>query len=381
MMWTVLAGLAGLALGSFLNTCASRWPEGEKVSTPRSHCRSCGRTLTWWENVPLVSWLALGGRCRTCRAWIGWRYPLAELAVGVLWAYCVCQIFIAAPELSFGVLSYGASQALADGIARMIFLWLLVALAVFDAENLWLPDALILPGIGLGLVLALTRATLTAFGQYGGSFGVWKHLVAPSVVLFWFVGAVFAAGVLLVIRWIYQMIRGQEGIGFGDVKLMAMLGGWIGLKGAMLSFAIAVVLGAIVALLLLSIPSLRAGGGKWGMKKLPFGTFLCVGGIVGGLWVRTHPRSLYALARDLRCLRESAAGPQRRRRRVALSARRWCFSRRAGWLQSSFAVQAASGTCSRVRLKASVAKVNSLPTRSMPRCEIGAFHVVVSGLR
>ncbi len=86
ILGTIFAGLLGLAFGSFLNVCLSRWPAGESVVKPRSHCRQCGRTLAWWENVPLVSWLALRGRCRTCRAWIGWRYPLVELAVGIPWA-------------------------------------------------------------------------------------------------------------------------------------------------------------------------------------------------------------------------------------------------------------------------------------------------------
>src|SRR5580692_2649401 len=86
LMGTIFAGLLGLAFGSFLNVCVSRWPAGESVVTPRSHCRACGRMLKWWENVPLVSWIALRGRCRTCGASIGWRYAAVELAVGGLWA-------------------------------------------------------------------------------------------------------------------------------------------------------------------------------------------------------------------------------------------------------------------------------------------------------
>src|SRR5208282_2595935 len=87
ILGTIFAGLVGLAFGSFLNVCLSRWPAGESVVKPRSHCRQCGRTLAWWENVPLVSWIALRGRCRSCKSWIGWRYPLVELSVAVLWAY------------------------------------------------------------------------------------------------------------------------------------------------------------------------------------------------------------------------------------------------------------------------------------------------------
>src|ERR1700688_972980 len=83
---TILAALLGVAFGSFLNVCLSRWPEGESVVKPRSHCRNCARTLTWWENIPLLSWIALRGRCHTCNEKISWRYPLVELAVGVLWA-------------------------------------------------------------------------------------------------------------------------------------------------------------------------------------------------------------------------------------------------------------------------------------------------------
>src|SRR5271167_4218960 len=83
---TIFAGLCGLAFGSFLNVCVSRWPLGESVVSPRSHCRGCGRTLAWWENVPLLSWILLRGRCRGCSAPISWRYPLVELTVALLWA-------------------------------------------------------------------------------------------------------------------------------------------------------------------------------------------------------------------------------------------------------------------------------------------------------
>jgi leader peptidase (prepilin peptidase) / N-methyltransferase len=280
---TVLAGLAGLAFGSFLNTCASRWPKKESVIKPRSHCRHCERTLAWWENIPLVSWLALRGRCRSCAGWIGLRYPLAELAVGVLWAFCVWRIFAAAPELDYGTFSYHACSTLADGIARLIFLWLLVALAVLDAENFWLPDRLLWIGIALGLLLSVTQATLDAAFHYGGDSSAWQHL-AGIAVIFWFLFSVIPAGVILVIRFIYHWVRGNEGLGMGDVKLMAMLGGWLHIQAALLSFGIAVVIGAVVALFMLGSPAIQAKREDWSSTKLPFGTFLCLGAMVSTFW-------------------------------------------------------------------------------------------------
>src|SRR6266567_7444702 len=95
---TVFAALLGLAFGSFLNVCLSRWPEGESVVKPRSHCRTCNRTLTWWENIPVLSWLFLRGRCRTCGTKIHWRYPLVEAAVAILWAICAWRFFPVLPD-------------------------------------------------------------------------------------------------------------------------------------------------------------------------------------------------------------------------------------------------------------------------------------------
>jgi leader peptidase (prepilin peptidase)/N-methyltransferase len=207
-----------------------------------------------------------------------------ELIVGVLWAFAGWEIFAAAPELSFGIFDYNAAAAITDGVGRMIFLWLLVALAVLDIENLWLPDRLTLPGIGLGLVLATTRGSLDAFLRYGGSFAVWKHLVATDVVLFWLLGAVLSAGVLLLIRWVYGLIRREEGVGLGDVKLMALLGGWLGARCAVLALGFGAILGTVVALLLLATPAMRADREAWRQKKLPMGAFIAVGGVFSAFW-------------------------------------------------------------------------------------------------
>jgi leader peptidase (prepilin peptidase) / N-methyltransferase len=276
---TAFAALAGLAFGSFLNVCASRWPHKMSIVRPRSYCPNCGRTLTWWENVPLLSWLALRGRCRTCRAGIGWRSPLVELAIGALWAHeCLhCLNSISRP----GLIPYDLRSALATAISSAILEWLLVALAVLDAEHLWLPDWITLPGIALGILSQLVNSAIESvpwFFKEGFLWTLEKTLFA----------ALIAAGFILLIRFVYWLIRRREGVGLGDAKLMAMLASWLGLPGALLSFAVGVVLGALVALVLLAASAIskKSSGraGVWALQKLPLGTFLSIGGIIDLLW-------------------------------------------------------------------------------------------------
>jgi leader peptidase (prepilin peptidase)/N-methyltransferase len=281
ILGTIFAALLGLAFGSFLNVCLSRWPDGESIVQPRSHCRNCTHTLAWWENVPLVSWLALRGRCRNCRTWIGWRYPLVELAVGVLWAVYAWQFFSAPWDPNATAINYSLGLLFICG--RVIFSWLLLALAVLDAENLWLPDWLTLPGIALGFIIRLVTIVSIATGPGTDAFENVRH-GAFGAVFQRLLGILAAAGLILLIRWIYWLVRRREGVGLGDAKLMAMLAAWLGLPGALLAFGLAVVLGAGVALVLLAIPSRTANSNAWALKKLPLGTFLCVGGVVSGLW-------------------------------------------------------------------------------------------------
>ena len=273
---TLFVGLLGLAFGSFLNVCVSRWPDDKSVINPPSHCPSCERTLAWWENIPVISWLALRGSCRTCHASIGWRHLIVELAVGVLWAFTTWQTLTSSPDRKFESLSY---IALLNGAFQLVFLWLLVGLAAFDIENLWLPDWLIWPGILLGLVLSLTRAAIDTYNTHGG-FAQWKHRSAVAGS-HWFLGCVIAAGLLLTIRFLYKLIRGQEGMGMGDVKLMGMLGAWMGARVALFAFVVALVSAAIIGLILRIDPARREA---WAQTKLPFGAFLALAGIVAAFW-------------------------------------------------------------------------------------------------
>ena len=283
----IFAGLLGLAFGSFLNVCLSRWPQGESVVQPRSHCRNCDHTLTWWENVPLVSWLALRGRCRNCHAPISWRYPLVELAVGALWAYAAWQdsnlVFTYLREPSIFIF-YPLSRL----VGGMALSWLLVALAALDAENFWLPNSITIPGIIVGLFFDTAMSIVSAISPWDDPV----HAIRSSSVLRAVGHATFlrcleilvATSLILVIRWLYKLIRKREGIGLGDAKLMALLAAWLGLPGALLAFGVGAILGSLAALVVLAFPRLRRGSENWAASMLPLGTFLCIGGIVSSLW-------------------------------------------------------------------------------------------------
>lgn len=287
---TIVAGLMGLAFGSFLNVCLTRWVAGESVVKPSSHCRSCQRALSWWENIPLASFLFLHGRCRTCGASIGLRYLLVELSVGATWAVAAWQQL---PAFYLpGWTRISIFDAVVFALVKMILCYLLVGLAVLDAEHLWLPDWYTLGGAALGLPLSLAR------------FGV--HVIWPSLPLHWALGTGLAShrahvfdsfllwvfGVLTIpaaislIRWTYRKVRGREGIGLGDVKLILMLAIWLGFSHAIVALMLAIILGFVAAIILLIRPSTRTGFESWVTTRLPFGTFICIGGIVSALWGR-----------------------------------------------------------------------------------------------
>jgi leader peptidase (prepilin peptidase)/N-methyltransferase len=280
LLGTTFAALFGLAFGSFLNVCLSRWPNDENVVSPRSHCRSCYHVLSWWENVPLLSWLALGGRCRKCRAWIGWRYPLVELAVAVLWSVEGWKFFNQLAEMY--LTPSQIDSELFVTISWMFFYWLIVALAVLDAEQFWLPDRLTISGAVAGCLVAIAHAALVTRTPLRDASETMLHAVT-SALLGNVAGIVVAAGLILFISWVYWRIRRREGIGLGDAKLMAMLAAWLSLPGALLAFGLAVGLGAMAGLVLLAVQRSQKTEG-WALTKLPLGTFLCIGGIVSSFW-------------------------------------------------------------------------------------------------
>ncbi len=235
--------VAGLVVGSFLNVLILRLPREQSLIKPPSRCRRCETPIRWYDNVPVVSWLILGGKCRACGEAIGLRYPLIELATGTL--------FLAA-SVAFGP---GGGGWIAS-----LFLALMLALAVIDLEHMILPDAITLPGVALGLVLQPWVP--------GGSF---VHSL---------IGALAGAGALILLINTWYWLREEESMGLGDVNMMAMLGAFLGWRNGIVALAVATAAGALIGIAMMLFG--RAG---W-KSKIPFGVFLAIGGAVALFWGR-----------------------------------------------------------------------------------------------
>jgi leader peptidase (prepilin peptidase) / N-methyltransferase len=241
MLALVIACLAGLAVGSFLNAVITRLPRDESVASGRSRCPACGAPLAWRDNVPLLSYALLHGRCRVCRAPIPWRHPLVELLSGAL-ALALWHKFPASPLL----LAYGPFAAA------------LVALTFLDLEHLWIPDRITYPGIALGLALSLFL----------------PHLSFADALL----GAVLGSAAFFAVAWSYLRLTGREGLGGGDVKLMAMIGAFLGVWALPWVVFISAILGSASGLW----AAWKSGEG--GRTPIPYGPFLGVAALIYLFW-------------------------------------------------------------------------------------------------
>ncbi len=290
-LFSLACFLIGLLFGSFLNVCISRLPRRESVVGGRSRCPACGATIRWYNNIPLVSWVLLGRRCRDCKAAIPWRYPLVELAVAAWFALVASGSVQAALEGAHAPLSAETwASIVVGGLGAAILGFLLIGLMVMDWETMLLPDAFTLTGILIGMVLTFVRAAflgphedqvLLTRGhvQLTSPGGVTDHgnlfFTGPEAMVMGRVAAICgAAFLLLAIRWGYRAVRKREGMGLGDVKLLAMIAAFLGFWPAIVAFFIGVLAATVYALLLL------VRGKANTTTKLAFGSFLCVGGLL-----------------------------------------------------------------------------------------------------
>jgi len=261
MMEAILALASGLIIGSFLNVCIYRWPRDLSVVKPRSHCTACEKTIAWHDNIPVVSYAVLGGRCRYCHARISFRYPVVELLTGLLFFYWVY--------------TRGVSGV---AIKMCVFSALVVGLIFSDLEERILPDEMTLGGVALGLIFA----RFVKVDDISAEPIFWLLRVQPPdrvrSIVEAAVGAALPAFFLWGGGWLYEKIRHREGLGLGDVKLIAMVGAFLGFHGALLTLILGSLAGSIVGYAYIKITHKDAA-----TYELPFGTFLGLAALAAGL--------------------------------------------------------------------------------------------------
>jgi leader peptidase (prepilin peptidase)/N-methyltransferase len=234
--FVTIAALVGAAIGSFLNVCIHRLPRGSSVLWPPSACPRCARRLSWFENIPIVSYAALRGRCRTCKAPISIQYPIVEALTATMFAA--------------GLWYYGPGPLL---LSRLVFGCALIVLFAIDLEHHLLPNVITLPFIIVGFLFSF----VTPPG--------WRDSL---------IGIVVGGGILFLIAEGYYRLRHEEGLGMGDVKMLAMIGAFVGWKLTLLSLMMASLSGTVIGVALIA-------SGRGGMKyALPFGTFLAIGAAI-----------------------------------------------------------------------------------------------------
>jgi len=236
----LLVAVFGLMIGSFLNVCISRLPRGASVAFPGSHCPSCGAAIRWYDNIPVISYVALNGRCRSCRGSISFRYPMVEVTTGV----------------AFAVQAMVAGDDPVRLAVRLVFTALLIVLFGTDLETQRLPNVLTVPGIALGAL-----------------FSVWM----PPGLIASLTGAALGGGILLGLRWLWRRFTGVNAMGLGDVKMLAMIGAFLGWQQVWLVLLLASLSGSVLGIALIAF---RA---KTMKSRLPFGTLLAVAAFIASV--------------------------------------------------------------------------------------------------
>ena len=228
----------GAIVGSFLNVCILRIPAGESVVAPRSRCGSCERTIAWYDNLPLLSWLVLRGRCRHCGASISFRYFVVELLTGL----AAVAVFY---RVGLGF----------EWVVVFAFTASLIVITFIDLDHRIIPDVISLPGIVAGFVLSARHDP-------------WLPAMVNSLI-----GILFGGGILFAVAWGYEKATGREGMGGGDVKLLAMIGAFLGWQSIPFTLLVSSLSGSIIGI------SLMWWTGSDTKYAIPFGPFLAIGAL------------------------------------------------------------------------------------------------------
>jgi leader peptidase (prepilin peptidase)/N-methyltransferase len=253
--------LLGLVIGSFLNVCIARLPQGESVVFPSSSCPHCGVGIKPHDNIPIISYLLLEGRCRSCHEAISWQYPVVEALTAVtFWA------------------TYYFVGLQIKTVLLLIFFSAIIVLIFIDLNYRILPDIITLPGILVGLIFSLLAPVQDGTAEFFLSL-IGRPIQHPMLLSFLdsLIGALVCGGFLWFVAEAYLRIRKMEGLGFGDVKLMGMVGAFLGVRLALLTIMIGSFLGAVIGLIYIKL------AGKDGQYELPFGSFLGIAAIISAL--------------------------------------------------------------------------------------------------
>jgi len=262
----------GAIIGSFLNVCIHRMPREESIVRPGSRCPACGAAIRFYDNIPLVSYLILRGRCRRCGRGISIRYAAIELLTAVLFAALFRRIS-SLPAIT----SFGPSMELATAL---IFACVLIVISFIDLEFQIIPDVLSLGGLLLAILLSFVR-TMPFFGQDDALFraastffGLSTSFGFPFNFVHSLAGVLLGGGILYAIAKLYEIVRKTEGMGGGDIKLLAMIGAFCGFTGVVFSLVAGSIIGVMVGIPLMLVK------GKDTKYAIPFGPFLSLGAIV-----------------------------------------------------------------------------------------------------
>jgi leader peptidase (prepilin peptidase)/N-methyltransferase len=255
----IAVGAVGAIIGSFLNVVIHRVPREESIAFPASHCPSCDTAIRPYDNIPVISWAVLRGRCRACRAPISARYPAVELLTGALFA------------LTY-LLHSGLTLSLPFDLA---FVAAIVALVFIDAEHMLLPNVITYPGAALALIARVVVPNLYGVAAFGGEqTPAWLLSLGGAVL-----GALAGGGFLWLVGWLWERARGVEAMGLGDVKMMLMVGAFLGWPLTMLTIFVGVLTGSIAG-----VAAMLRRGERDMQLLLPFGIFLGLGSLVSLLF-------------------------------------------------------------------------------------------------
>jgi leader peptidase (prepilin peptidase)/N-methyltransferase len=252
-----IAVLFGLLIGSFLNVCIYRWPRDLSVVKPRSHCTDCERQIAWYDNIPLLSYALLGGRCRRCATVIPWRYPIVEALTALAFGWFFARLGPGLPA-----------------IRMCLFATIMIGLIFSDLETRLLPDEFTLGGMYLGFALSLAVLlpdTIAGLIAAIAGIALPPRLLSLGESL---LGAAVPSGALWLMGWLFEKIRHKEGLGFGDVKMIAMIGAFLGLRDALTTVILGSLLGSIVGLAWIKLTGKDASE-----YQLPFASFLGTAGL------------------------------------------------------------------------------------------------------